>query len=112
MSVYYLFDIRKVSDSGKLAAYRGRVLETVTAHGGRYRILGGPAEPVEGDWTIGVPVMIEFPDRASALAWYGSDAYAPLLALRRAAAECAALLIEGCEDPPAALLPAAAADQV
>lgn len=107
MSVFYLFDIRQVTDSGKLAAYRARVLATVTAHGGRYRVLGGPAEPVEGDWTIPVPVLIEFPDRAAAEAWYGSEAYAPLLALRRAAAECAAMLIEGCEDPPAALLPEA-----
>jgi len=48
-------------------------------------------------------VLIEFPDRAAARAWYGSAAYRQIRALRQEAADCAALILDGCEDPPQAL---------
>lgn len=103
MSAFMLFDVRGVTDHEKLGQYQARVLDTVDAHGGRYRVLGGPASVVEGSWTIGTPVLIEFPSREAAEAWYGSDAYRPLLTLRGEAADCAALLIDGCVHPPEAL---------
>ncbi len=103
MSAFVFFDVQGVKDPGKLGEYQARVLETVDAHGGQYRILGGPASVIEGAWTIGTPVLIEFPTQEAAEEWYGSDAYRPLLALRREASDCAALLIGGCEHPPAAL---------
>lgn len=104
MSAFLLVDVREVKDPDKLAAYRSGVLETVTAHGGRYRVLGGPAEVLEGEWPIGMPVIVEFPSRAAAEEWYHSDAYKPLLELRLQATDGAALLIDGCEHPPAALV--------
>lgn len=52
MSAFFLFDVRAVTDAKKLGTYRASVLETVTDHRVRHRILGGPAEMVEGDWTI------------------------------------------------------------
>ncbi len=103
MAAFFLFDVRAVTDPEKLGAYRAGVLATVTAHGGRYRILGGPAEVVEGAGFMETPVLIEFPDRAAAERWYGSDLYRPLRELRQAGADCAALLIEGCDERPAAL---------
>ena len=105
MAVYLLVDIRNVGDPDKLAAYRSRVLATVEANGGRYLALGGPAEAVEGTWKIGTPVLLEFPSRAAFDAWYESDDYSPLLKLRLDATDGAALLIEGCDHPPAALVP-------
>ena len=103
MSAFVLFDVREVKDPEKLGAYQARVLETVDAFGGRYRVLGGPATALEGTWPIGTPVLIEFPSRAAAEEWYQSVAYRPLLALRREAADCAAVLIDGCVHPPEAL---------
>lgn len=104
MSAYLFVDVREVTDPDKLAAYRAGVLETVEAHGGRYLVLGGPAEVVEGDWPIGMPVIVEFPSRAVAEGWYRSEAYKPLLELRLQATKGAALLIDGCEHPPATLV--------
>ncbi|MDA7428967.1 DUF1330 domain-containing protein [Primorskyibacter aestuariivivens] len=105
MSAFVLFDVRDVKDTEKLGQYQSGVLETVNAYGGRYRVLGGQAELIEGSWAIGMPVLIEFPSRAKAEDWYRSDSYRPLLALRREATEGAALLIDGCEHPPKALSP-------
>lgn len=103
MSAFILFDIRDVRDPGKLGEYKARVLKTVEAHGGTYRVLGGPAEAVEGDLPMATPVLIEFPSREAALSWHGSEDYRPLLQLRSEAADCAALLIEGCAHPPAGM---------
>jgi len=46
MPAFFLFDVRRVTDRDKLGQYTARVLETVTAHDGQYRVLGGPAETV------------------------------------------------------------------
>ena len=106
MAVYFLVDIKDVTDSDKLAEYRSKVLATVEANGGRYLALGGPAEVVEGSWAIGMPVLLEFPSRDAFDGWYNGDDYVPLRQMRLAATEGAALLIEGCEHPPASLVPA------
>ncbi len=104
MPVYFLVNIREVTDPDKMDVYRSRVLATVEAHGGRYRIMGGPAEAVEGAWEIGTPVLLEFPSRTEFDAWYGSADYLPLRTMRLEATEGAALVIEGCEHPPAGLV--------
>lgn len=104
MSAFFLFEVRKVTDPDKLGQYKARVLDTVTAHGGRYRVLGGAVEVVEGTFPIATPVLIEFPDMASAQAWYASDAYGPVKALRQDAADCAACLLDGCDHPPVSLV--------
>ncbi len=105
MPVYFLVNIREVRDPDRMAEYRSRVLATVEANGGRYLVLGGPAEAVEGSWEIGTPVLLEFPSRDAFDAWYGSDDYIPLRDMRLEATEGAALVLEGCEHPPAALAP-------
>lgn len=105
MPVYFLVDIAAVNDPDAMADYATGVLATVERHGGRYLVHGGPAETVEGAWRLGTPVLLEFPSRADFEAWYGSEDYAPLLRQRLAATEGAALLIEGCAHPPAALRP-------
>jgi uncharacterized protein (DUF1330 family) len=105
MTVYFLVDIKDVSNPEKLAEYRAGVLATVEANGGRYLVLGGPADVVEGTWSIGTPVLLEFPSRIAFDGWYHSEEYAPLRKLRLDATSGAALCIEGCKHPPAALLP-------
>lgn len=106
MNVYFLVDIREISDPDKLADYRTGVLKTVESHGGRYLVLGGPANIVEGAWTMGTPVLLEFPSRLAFDEWYDSADYAPLRKLRLESTTGAALCIEGCDHPPKALLPA------
>ena len=95
MSAYFLFDNLEVTDPEKLEAYKRRVGPVVEKFGGRYRVMGGPATVYEGDWQPAYPVMIEFESAERASAWYDSDDYAELKALRQSAVRCNGVLIDG-----------------
>ena len=95
MSAYFLFDNLEVLDAEKLETYVTTVAPIVEKYGGRYRTIGGPATVFEGDWRPTYPVIIEFDSADQARAWYQSDDYQPLKALRQSAVRCNAVLIEG-----------------
>lgn len=95
MTAYFVFDVREIRDGDKAAEYRSQVFDTVEQHGGRYLVLGGPVEAVEGDWSPNIPVIIEFPSLEKARAWYDSDVYGPLQSLRMEAMDAHAVLIDG-----------------
>jgi len=50
---------------------------------------------MEGHWQPHRMIIVEFPDMATAQRFYESEDYAPLLALRHAAAETDMVLVEG-----------------
>lgn len=95
MAAYVLFDNRRVNDGEKLEAYKRAAGPLVARFGGRYVVLGGPFEVLEGSSAPVFPVMLEFPDRASALAWYRSPEYQPLKDLRLEAVDSNAVLLDG-----------------
>lgn len=100
MAAFVFFDVREIRDPDLLAAYRSQVFATVEQFGGRYRVLGGFKEVLEGGWDPNIPVLIEFGDVERARAWYGSDVYAPLLKQRTEAAVCDAILLDGFDHRP------------
>lgn len=102
MAAFVFFNVKQIHDQDRLSAYRSRVFETVRKFDGRYRVLGDFEATLEGSWRPNIPVLIEFDTLADARAWYGSDAYAPLLKERIAAADCDAILLGGCEQEPGA----------
>jgi len=61
-------------------AYLDQVEATVKSFGGRWLAQGDP-DVVEGAWPDSV-VLIEFPDREAATAWYASPEYQAILPLR------------------------------
>lgn len=95
MPAYCLFDNLEVVDGGKLEEYKSRVLPIVQRYGGRYVVLGGKVDLMEGTWRPTFPVMIEFPDMARAHEWYASDEYSTLRALRLSAVRSNAVFLEG-----------------
>jgi uncharacterized protein (DUF1330 family) len=97
MSAYCLFDVLEITDSEKMNAYRAAVFATVEKYHGRYVVIGGPCEVVEGHWQPAFPVMLEFPSLAAAHQWYDSPEYAPLKALRLAATRGNAVFLAGLE---------------
>lgn len=101
MGAYFLFDVREIKDPDRAAAYRARVFDTVAQYEGRYLVLGGPVEVIEGDWQPAIPVIIEFPSLEKAREWYDSDVYRPVKALRLAATDSQAVLLQGFEAVPA-----------
>jgi uncharacterized protein (DUF1330 family) len=84
MAAYYLFDNVEVSDPEALARYFPQAAKLV---------VDAVPEVVEGDPGLTSVVLMEFPDADSARAWYESDAYRPVRAIRHRAARNNAVLI-------------------
>jgi uncharacterized protein (DUF1330 family) len=95
MAAYFLFDNVEVSDPAALAGYAKEAAKLVAEHGGRYVAMDVAPEVVEGDPGLRSVVLMEFPDAASARAWYQSPAYQPLKAIRHRAVKNNAVLIAG-----------------
>ena len=83
-----------VDDPEAMSRYRAAAAATVHAFGGRYVVLGGRRERLEGAGDCPAVAVVEFPSRERLLAWYRSAEYAPLLAIRRAAARSDVVLID------------------
>jgi uncharacterized protein (DUF1330 family) len=80
---------RFISGYGKAAA------ELVNRMGGRYLLMGPGAELLEGEFGNGASMVIsEWPDKATAKAFWDSDEYAAIKKLREGIADCQVLLIE------------------
>src|SRR5688572_15028419 len=91
MAAYFFVDILEITDPAKMEDYRSRVRACVERAGGRYVVLGGKCDVVEGDWRPTFPVLLEFPTLADARRWYDSDDYRPLPKLRLEATRCNAV---------------------
>ena len=86
MPAYYLVDIREIKDAAKMEEYRARIRPVVEKFGGRYLVIGGPFEVVEGSYQPVFPVLIQFPSMEDARRWYESDDYHDLKQVRLVAA--------------------------
>lgn len=95
MSAFFIFDNIEVIDSEKLTRYAESVAPIVEQYGGRYRVVGGEIEILEGEWSPVYSVIIEFESVEMAKAWYNSERYAPFKAMRHEAVKCNAVLIKG-----------------
>lgn len=95
MATYCFFDVKEITDEEKMTEYRRKVLPTVEQYGGKYVVLGGNQEILEGDWQATFPVVIEFETTEQARQWYNAPEYQDLKALRLAATKGNLVLIEG-----------------
>jgi len=95
VSAYVIADVREVRDQETLVEYRRRNTDAVAHHGGRFVVRGGEAELLEGAWDSLRIVVMEFPDVEAARAWWESEEYAPLKAMRREASDTNIILVAG-----------------
>ena len=95
MAAYIVVDI-EVRDPIRYEEYKRLAAPSVTAFGGRYLVRGGALTKLEGDWTPGRFVVLEFPTASRAKEWWNSDLYRPIKAIRHATASSKMFLIEGC----------------
>lgn len=94
MSAYIIVDI-EIADPDRYEEYKRQAEATVEAFGGRYIVRGGATQHLEGAWTPTRLVVLEFPDVATARAWWSSDAYRPARMLRNETANTNMILVEG-----------------
>jgi uncharacterized protein (DUF1330 family) len=95
MPAYVIADVRDAWDSEALEEYRRRNTDAVAAHGGRFLIRGGEHELLEGEWDTKRIVLMEFPDREAARAWWTSEQYEAIKPIRRGASTTNIVLVAG-----------------
>jgi uncharacterized protein (DUF1330 family) len=96
MSTYLIANIR-VNDSEVYKDYVENVPALIEKHGGEYRVRGGETQVLEGQWIPDRLVVLEFPDRDTATAFYNDPDYAPFRELRQAVTDSALVLVDGCD---------------
>lgn len=84
-----------ITDPSWIESYGPAVDALVDKHGGRYIARDPGATALEGGAAPSVSVIIEFPDRRAAKAWYDDADYKPWLEARQAGANGPVLLVDG-----------------
>ena len=90
----YIIGRIDVTDPEEYVKYASQTVALAEKAGGKFLVKGGAQELVEG----AAPdrhVIIEFPDRAAALAWYNSDAYRTILPIALRASARDLVIVDG-----------------
>jgi uncharacterized protein (DUF1330 family) len=94
MPAYVIVNVR-VTDPELYREYTAATPASIARFGGRFLVRGGAVEVREGSWSPERVVVVEFRDGGAARAWYESDEYQALLAIRKRAAESELVFVEG-----------------
>ncbi len=92
MVAYVIAQVR-VSDPATYDEYKKKSGPAVAAFGGRFLVRGGPMEVIEGESDAERVVIVEFPDRETAKAWYDSELYREARAIRAPVSEAVFTLV-------------------
>ena len=93
-AAFLLADI-EVLDARKYDIYRTQAVATVVAHGGEFLAGGGRFRRLEGDEPLPTIFVVKFESYEQALAWYYSEEYDRVKALRHGAAHANLVVVEG-----------------
>lgn len=97
MTAYGIGHLTNVEMGDDIVAYLAAIDATLAPFGGKFLIHGGENEHMEGVWP-GDLIVIGFPDRDAARAWYRSAAYQKILPLRTRNSSGHVFLIDGVDD--------------
>ena len=83
MAVMVMVQANPRADAGEsLQQYQPVARDTITRHGGEVTFRGGGAGALSGGRDFKVGLLIRFPDKESAQAWYNDPDYQKVLPLR------------------------------
>lgn len=100
MTVYIVGHI-DITDPETYAGYEAGFSEIFRQYDGEFLAVDDDSLMLEGDKNHTRTVLVRFPSRAGALAWFQSDAYQELAAIRWRASTAEISLIEGVEQEDA-----------
>lgn len=95
MNAYLIFDI-EIHDLIVFQTYVAEIPAFVKKHSGRYVVLGGVAESIEGNWEPKRLVVIEFPSKENAQEFLNDPDAQPVFAIRHKSTTSKLVLVEGC----------------
>ena len=96
MKAYIIVDV-KITDEARYEDYKKLTPGSLVPFDGKFIVRGGSTETLEGTWQPGRIVILEFPSKEKARAWWSSDGYAPAKALRQSASITRMIMVEGAE---------------
>lgn len=94
MPAYAIF-MNDIHDAAGYADYLKAAGATLAPHGGRLLVFADDTRVLEGRPDHRRCIVIEFPDRARAEAWYASAAYQAAIPLRQAASRGWGFIADG-----------------
>jgi uncharacterized protein (DUF1330 family) len=98
MAAYVVVQI-DVKDAETYERYKAMAPPSIGQYGGRYIVRGAPTVILEGAWQPKRLVILEFPDREAAQAWWSSPEYAEAKRLRQSCTDTEMLLVDGIDAP-------------
>ena len=96
MPTYLIANI-ELHDPERYREYVEHVPALIERHGGAYRVRGGSSRVLEGAWTPSRFIVLEFPSRDAALAFYEDPDYVPYRSLRQSISDSNVILVDGFE---------------
>jgi len=84
-----------VTDAVGYEEFRKKLTALNAKYDGKFLVRAGKVETLDGDWKPERLIVIEFPSKGKALAWFRSPQFAPLQDLRRKASRGKLVLVEG-----------------
>ena len=94
MKGYVIVDVT-IHDPVRYEDYKKLTPASLVPYQGKFIVRGGAAETVEGTWSPGRIVVLEFPSVELARAWWNSNEYAAAKALRQATAMTDMIFVQG-----------------
>ncbi len=94
MTAYVIASVN-VTDPEKYKNYMALSPTAVAAAGGKFIVRGGNLKIMEGEWPRPRVVIIEYPTRDAAEAFYNSTLYIAARAERAGAAEFSMIVVDG-----------------
>ncbi|MBX2911462.1 MAG: DUF1330 domain-containing protein [Cyclobacteriaceae bacterium] len=94
MPAYIIVDI-EITDPKLYEEYKKHTPGSLVPYDGKFLARGGAVETLEGDWSPGRLVILEFPTLEKAKAWWGSPGYTPAKLIRQKASKTRMIVVEG-----------------
>jgi uncharacterized protein (DUF1330 family) len=94
MAAYVIVDV-SIHDPAGYEDYKKLTPASLLPFQGKFIVRGGKTYTLEGDWTPGRVVVLEFPNATLARQWWASEEYAPAKAIRQQHADTNMILVEG-----------------
>jgi len=95
MAAYVIVQETMHGDQTPFEEYRKHVIATLEPYGGKFLARGGKLTVLEGEWPHARTVILEFPSREKAEAWYHSPPYQKILPLRLQCMTANFIVIDG-----------------
>jgi uncharacterized protein (DUF1330 family) len=94
MSAYVIVDV-EINNHEDYEEYKKLTPASITAYDGSFIVRGGASQVLEGDWTPGRIVVLEFPNVDRAKQWWNSAEYAAAKSIRHRTAKTRMIVVEG-----------------